>query len=60
MRTIDDLLANNARFVEDFPAGHLDGRVFGDLDGQPFAGEGGECLKELRRISGRSANASGS
>ena len=24
MRTIDDLLANNARFVEDFPARHLD------------------------------------
>lgn len=26
MPTIDDLLANNARFVEDFPAGHLDVR----------------------------------
>ena len=58
MRTIDDLLANNARFVEDFPAGRLevrpsrpDGRVFGDLDGQPFAA--GECLEEIRRAERR-------
>ena len=55
MRTIDVLLANNARFVEDFPAGHLDVspsrpdvRVFGDLDGQPVAAAG-ECLEEIRR-----------